>query len=421
MSKHRILILAVLFIFPVTCFAFQDQERKSVVIKNVNVLPMDSERVLKNQNVVIENGKIVAIGSPDKIKTNGAKIIDGTGKYLLPGLFDGHIHLRQADEKGLIQYLSAGITTAREMNGRPFLLEWRDKIKKGELLGPTLYVASPTIGNFSSPKEGYPTPKTPEDADMVVKKFGEQGYDWIKVYSFVPRDIYFALIRAARKYKIPIGGHPPIEINFQESLQMKSIEHLLGYVDPIMTPEAKELDEKDLRGVFHAVEIQEDKLPELAKKTKAAGVWNCPTVLFFDHRVPTERARQAWGKPELRKLGHQNRIKILRALYKAKANLLVCTDSDAGTDLFADSIYEEMGNMREAGLTPYEILKAATKNGAVFLNSNEFGTIDVGKRADLLMVECNPLKNIKCVEKQTGVMVRGRWITKQAFNKLLGK
>jgi len=379
----------------------------------VNVILMNENKVLDNQTIIIRNGIISEIGKAGEINIpEDAKIIDGKGKYMIPGLVDAHVHLRHTNKEALIRYLAAGITTVRDMNGRPFLLEWRKEIKRGQLLGPTLFVASPTIGNFSSPKEGYPTPETTQQADSLVREFKQQGYDWIKVWSFVPRDIYFALIKAAEKYEIPIGGHPPLGI-------MKSIEHLLGYVDPIMTEKAKKLDEQDMRGVFHAVEIKEEKLPALARKTNEAGVYNCPTILFFDHSVPTERVREAWEKPVLRKLGHENRVKIVRALHKAGAPLVLCTDSDAGDDLPASSIYEEIGNMREAGLSPYEVLKAATVKASNLLNSSKFGTIEEGKRADLLLLEGNPLENIDFVRQKIGVMVRGNWITKQNFKRIL--
>ncbi len=385
---------------------------KFKAFQNVSVLPMDEIRMLENQTVLVENDRIAAIGPVGLIDIpDNTYIVDGTNKVLLPGLVDSHIHLRHTDTTGLVSYLEAGITTAREMNGRPFLLDWRKRIKEGSLLGPTLYVASPTIGNFSSPREGYPTPTTAAQADSTIRRFAQQGYDWIKVYSFVPGDIFSAIIDAANKYGIPVGGHPPIEVSFEESLRMKSIEHLLGYLEPIMTDEARRLDEEDLRGVFHAVNFEKERLPDLAQRTKLAGVWNCPTVLFFDHRVPTERVRKAWEKTELRKLGHNNRLAIVQALHEAGAKLVVGTDSDAGDDLPAEAIHEEMANMVDAGLTPYEVLVAATKGAAEFLNGqSEFGTVSVGKRADLLMVNCNPLEDISCLKQRIAVMSRGNLI-----------
>ena len=405
--RGHFLILPLHLLFAAVAFG------QTTAFVGVDVVPMDRERVLLNQTVIVRGGIISQIGHARKVPIpTQATRIDGKGKFLMPGLVDSHIHLRQTNEKGLIQYLAAGVTTARDMNGRPSLLEWRRSINRGELLGPTLFVASPAIGSFSSPRDGYPTPRSVAEAESLIKRFVNEGYDWIKVYSFVPRDIFKAIMAAAAKHNIRVGGHPPLDISFDESLEMRSIEHLLGFLDPIMTPDAVELDKADLRAVFHAVDFDRSKLPELTGKMRNAGVWNCPTILFFDHRVPSEQVREAWDKPELRKLGHVNRVEITRQLHRSGARLLLCTDSDAGRNLPASSIYEEMRNMQAAELTPYQVLSAGTRDAAEFLGSRDFGLVGVGKRADLLLVECDPLKDLSCVEKLSGVMARGRWMTK---------
>ena len=380
---------------------------------NIHVVPMDgSERILERQTVLIEDHQIIALGQNEKIAIpEGTYIIDGTAKFLIPGLVDAHVHLRHADTTDLLSYLKAGVTTIREMNGRPFLLDWRKQIEKGALLGPTLYVASPTIGNFSSPREGYPTPTTIAQVDSTINRFAEQGYDWIKVYTFLPSDMFIPIIEAAARHGIPVGGHPPLGISFDDMLKMKSIEHLLGYLDPLMTKEAISLDEEDMRGVFHAVDYDKEGLIKLAQKTNLAGVWNCPTILFFDHRVPTERVRKAWEQPHLRKLGHENRVAIVKALHEAGADLVVGTDSDAGDDLPAEAIHEELANMLEAGMSAYQVLNAATNKAAEFLGGqSEFGTISVGKRADLIMLEHNPFEDLSSIKSPIHVMSRGNLI-----------
>lgn len=381
---------------------------------NVTVLPMHGERVLPDQTVLVEGEHIVAVGTSGFISLPAnATIIDGSGKTLLPGLIDGHIHLRHADSTGLMHYLRVGVTTAREMNGRPFILDWRDRIEAGTLLGPTLRVASPTIANWSSPREGYPTPETPAEADSTVRRFVEAGYDWIKVYSFIPPEIYHAVVDAAKRYDIPVGGHAPLSVPFDAALRMKSLEHLLGYTDRLMTEDARRLDAQDFRGVFHAVEFDESRLPAMAEATQEAGVWSCPTIHFFDYNLPTPQARESWDRPELRALGHTNRLKIVRALHQAGARLLVCTDSDAGDDLRADVIYDEIEAMHEAGMTRYEVLRAATADAAHFLDERAVGTISVGKRADLLLAECNPLVDLTCLRRLDAVMSRGQMVQPQ--------
>ena len=148
----------------------------------------------------------------------------------------------------------------------------------------------------------------------------------------------------------------------------------------------------------------------MAAATRDAGVWSCPTIHIFDAKLPAPQMQAAWEQPELRALGHTNRLKIVRALHEAGAGLLVCTDSDAGDDLPADVIYDEIEAMHQAGIPPYDVLRAATADAAMFLNVGEAGTVAVGKRADLLLVECNPLDDLTCLRELDMVVSRGRLI-----------
>ena len=406
---HALVLLALSLVPSAWAQTVPAPESDALAFVNVTVLPMDGARVLSDQTVLVKAGRIVALGASDFVPVPAeAEIIDGSGKTLLPGLIDGHIHLRGADSTGLMRYVQVGITTARKMNGRPFILNWRDRIEEGQLLGPALVVASPTIANWSSPREGYLTPETPAEADSTVRRFVEAGYDWIKVYSFIPSEIYHAVVDAAERYGIPVGGHAPLSVSFDEALRMRSLEHLLRYTDSLMTEEARRLDEQDFRGVFHAVEFDESGLPAMAEATRNAGVWSCPTIHFFDYNLPAPQAQESWERPELRAMGHENRLKIIRALHEAGARLLVCTDSDAGDDLSADAIYDEIEAMHEAGMTRYEVLRAATADAAEFLDESAVGTIAVGKRADLLLVECNPLNNLACLRELDIVLSRER-------------
>lgn len=381
-----------------------------VALVGFRVVPIEPPGVVEGWTVLVEGERIVALGpAAEVVVPDGARVIEGSGRFLLPGLVDCHVHLREAPPAALAEYLRAGVTTVRDMNGRPHLLAFRREVAEGRLTGPTLVVASPTLGNFSSPRDGYPTPETAAEATALVRRFAAEGYDWIKVWSFVPRPIFHALVDAARAEGLPIGGHPPLEIGIAEALRLDSLEHLLGYVDAAMTPAARELDAADLRATFHAVEVFADLLPPLAAATRAAGTWSCPTVLFFDHNAPAERMRPAWDRPEVRRLGHDTRIRILAALREAGAPIAVGTDSDAGDDLPADAIHEELANYVEAGFTPFEALAAAIRGGAGLLGLEaEIGSLAAGKRADLLVVRCDPTVDLACLRRPEMVMARGR-------------
>jgi imidazolonepropionase-like amidohydrolase len=391
---------------------------KAVAFINVNVIPMNRTRVLHNRTVIIRGARITQIGAAPKTRIpKGALIIDGRGNYLMPALADMHTHLYDPDSRSLLSYLISGVTTIRVMNGRPFQLQWREQIRRGELLGPTIYAAGPTIygrANSSSARAGFKEPTTVGEASQLVAEYKRAGYDFIKVYSFLSPELYAALVGEAEKQDIRVVGHVPWSVGIKGVLagRQSSVEHLFGYLEALETEESQKRSDVDFRNLFHAIEFREAQLPALARATREAGVWNSPTMVFFEKRLPFSGAREAWEQPALRKLGHENRKKVVRALHVAGAKLLLGTDSGEGQgSVMPDSILDELELLVEAGLTPYEAIKTGTVNAAEYLNAlSEFGTVSEGKRADLLIIECNPLSDVRCVRKPVGVMIRGRWL-----------
>ena len=296
------ILLIVLFLFGV-CEA-QASSLQPVAFVGVNVLTMDERGMLSDQTVIINEGIVQSIGNRSKAKIpSNARIIEGKNEVLMPGLIDAHIHLRKAEQPALMNYLKAGITTARDMNGRPKLLEWRKQINSGELIGPTLQVACPAIANWSSPKEGYPTPETEQEGRQLVRRFYNEGYDLIKVYTFLGVEGYRGIIEESKKVGIPVSGHVPVKVGLVECISsgIHSIEHLTEYVGTSLTKEAKELDDKDFRSIFGAGEINWAKLDSLVSLTKSHNVWNVPTLVWFDRNLPAPIAKEAWSNDSLRR------------------------------------------------------------------------------------------------------------------------
>lgn len=378
----------------------------------VDVLTMEHRELLQNQTVVIQGDRVTMIRAnnggrlPEDIRT-----VSGKGRVLMPGLVDAHIHLRHADSADLIDYLRTGITCAREMNGRPFLLEWRDRIDAGELVGPCLKVAAPTMGNFSSPKEGYPTPQSRAAAIEVVRRFGQQGYDWIKVYTFLPSDAFLGVIEQSKALGIPVGGHIPVEFGVLKSIAagIHSNEHLTEYVGSSLTADSQELDAADFRSLFGAGDIDWHRMDEAIRATVESQTWNVPTLIWFDRILPAPMASDAWADSDLRRQGSANRREIVRRLFAAGAALAVGTDSDAGDDLPASVIHDELEAMLEAGLDAYDTIRLATVGGANLIGlSSEIGTVTIGKRADLLLLRCDPSQDIACLREPEMVVARGK-------------
>jgi imidazolonepropionase-like amidohydrolase len=378
-------------------------------IVGADVFTMDGRGLLRNQTILIRDGRIAALGPADSVAYDPQNVetIGGAGRFVMPGLVDAHVHLREATEEALIRYLRAGVTTVRDMNGRPFLLDWRRRIEHGELAGPTLYLASPTLGNLSSPREGYPTPRTEQEGRAAVRRFQAAGYDWIKVYSFLPAAGFAGIVEEAARRRMPVGGHVPVAVGAEVFSGIRSIEHLTEYAGLSL---ADGEEDRDLRTVFHAGTLDSRKLDSLIRETVRAGVWNVPTLVWFDRNLPTRRVLEAWRHPELRAQGAFNRRLILRRLRDAGARIAVGTDSDGlGEHLSPFAILGELQAMTEAGFSRREVLRAATVGGAELLGGlAEFGTVTVGKRADLLVLFCDPREDLTCLADIDLVVARGR-------------
>lgn len=379
----------------------------------VNILAMDCDCVLENQTLLLSGGRIAGIGPAASTEIpDSYREVDGMGRFVIPGLGDMHVHFRDADETVLRNYLRAGITLVREMNGRPFLLKWRDEINEGERLGPQMFVASPTIANRSSPSEGFPTPETPAEARMRIKEFADAGYDLVKVYSFLAPDIFFAIMEAGREFGIEIAGHIPVAVSLEEALGagFRSNEHLTAYFDAVATEEGVALDAEDYRGIFFAAPIDDEKLARAVAATVDADMWNAPTIMWFTKNNANRRARDAWSDPALRKLGEANRLRVLKALHDGGAKLLAATDSDDGDQLYASALYEELALAVDAGLTPYEALRMSTTAPAEYLGLDDVGLVKPGYQADVAALACNPLTNIRCLQYIEWVFVDGRYV-----------
>ena len=381
-----------------------------LVVSDVALLDPQTGNLTLHTTVVIDEGRIRAIGNdghwiPDTT-------IDGKGAVLLPGLVEAHAHLREADESALEDYLEAGITTLRDMNGRPHVLRWRDEIANHARMGPRLIVASPTVANISSPHQGFPTPKTAEAGREVVDRFVSEGYDFIKIYTFLPTTAFDGIMARASERGVRVAGHAPLGVSLETLLAsgLWSLEHETGLAEAVATPASAKLDAKDHRGVFQGVEIDEKRLEEVAQMVARHGVWQVATMVYWENVPPPEIARRAWEDPDVRALGHRSRLQIVKALYEAGAPLAVGSDSDAGEHLSATAIWDEMELMVEAGLPPLHVVKAATAEGARMLGLGDVGQMRVGAEADLVLVRCNPAENIRCIRDPIAVIRRGELV-----------
>jgi imidazolonepropionase-like amidohydrolase len=342
-----------------------DKAPTAVAFVNVNVVPMDSERIVPGQTVIVRGDRISEVGPVDKIEIpREALRIDGVGKYLMPGLADMHAHLNYYDMVNL--FLANGVTTIRSMAGFDRQLTIREKIQKGDLIGPTVHIAGPVIESNPPYVPGSTIVETADQAARIVAEHAKAGYEFIKIYDSLSLECFDAVIKTAAKYGTPVVGHVPEAAGIEHALAsgMHSIEHLVGY-GPYL-----ELGD----GRFWT-KIDEEKMLHIAKVTSEAGAWNCV------RSESTNRVGEV-----------SNMKRMVKALHDAGAKILLGTDSQAAYVVAGFSIHEELQNLVDAGLTPYEAIRAGTRGAAECLGQlDEFGVVSVGLRADLILVQGNPL------------------------------
>ncbi len=416
---------------------------------NVALVPMDRERVVPDQTVIVRDGRIDAIGPANELDTpRGAAVVDGRGRYLMPGLADLHAHLPAAPtsqdviDSVLFLFVANGVTTVRGMMGHASHTDLRDRVARDEVLGPTLHVAGP-------PLEGGSVPDA-ETARAVVREQATAEFDFIKVID-VSAEVYRAIIETANEVGIPVVGHVPRAVGIREALGagQRSVEHLDGYI------EALEADDSPIRDADFLTRSKElpfhldpAKLPDLVRATREQGAWNVPTLALYHTFLARDRGEALKDqRPEVRYLpiawvdewiARKNdfldtpgrnvmgfaingpgvsrllelRKEVVKTLHDGDAKLILGTDALQLFMVPGFSVHREMGFLVESGLSPYQVLELATRNVAEHLGQlSEVGTIAVGKRADLILLEANPLDDVQNVLRRVGVMIRGRWVS----------
>jgi len=412
------------------------QPPKSVVFSNVSVVPMTGNQVLPNHTVVITGDRITAVGPARTAKVpEGATRIDGQGKYLMPGLAEMHGHIpggnapREFVDNVLFLYVASGVTTVRGMQGAPGQIDLREAAKRGEIVAPNLYLAGPQFSGGSV--------KSAEDAIARVKQQKSEGWDLLKVQEGLSVPAYDAMAKTAKQVGIRFGGHVPDEVGLLHAMDMgqETFDHIDGYVE--------QLDGR-------AKPVEDKALQDLVQRTKKAGAWIVPTMFVWETLQGPVTLESRTGLAELRympapqveqwtkgldsrlknpqydaaqaKLHIDNRMKILKALQDGGARILLGSDAPQQFNVPGFSIHREMRRMADAGINAYEIVKSGTANvGQYFKAQDSFGTIAVGQRADLILVDANPLENVSNVEKRSGVMVRGRWLPASEIDAALAK
>lgn len=421
----------------------------AIAITHVSLIPMTADTVLHDMTVIVRGERIHAIGRAGRTAVPaGARVIDGRGRYLMPGLVDAHIHLSNRldiDTVVAAVLLAKGVTTAIELGGMGLpgdsgRLQLRAAINAGQRPGPTLYIARAQANDSAMTREG---------GMRRVEEDHAAGYDLMKVYNRLSVEGYRGITLRAHQLGMPVVGHVVRPAGLEATLGsgQRGIVHMEEFLyqyfgfrssDTLAAQDAK---------------LDTAVIPYFARITARAGTYVTPTLVTYQaviahgedldrelarpevRYIPTALYDGAWIRERnerslifahprrlhhLRAGLHYQRL-LLQAMHREGVPLLVGTDAPVAGAVPGFSVHYELQNLVELGLSPYEALSAGTRNAAAYLRRDDFGTVEVGRRADLLLLSSNPLDDIRNARSITGVMARGRWFDERALADLLAR
>jgi imidazolonepropionase-like amidohydrolase len=415
-----------------------------VAFVNASVIPMDTERVLPDQTVVVAEGRIVAIGPTATVDVPAQALrIDATGRYLMPALADMHVHLLGESwnamfppneqrarkdvpfERFMFPYIANGVTTVQVLMATSEDLAVREEVRKGTMIGPRMILARMIDG----PEQAWPPPlntwvATPAEAREAVLQAKRDGYDKMKVYSFLTEETYDAVVATANEIGMEVMGHVPnaLSVEYVIEKKQKAIAHSEELAKHTPAYDAANVD----RYSTLLAESGTWLIPTLVTTHNfldlfedADGVFNRPGGQYHNHAM--QRGAWAFMVDKLyRPIPPEHRAKLREAYFNFQRPLTKAAH-DKGVKLLAGSdammpgliagfsLHGELREFVDIGLTPYQALRTATTNPFEYLGESDKGMIALDQRSDLLLVEANPLEDVSAASKIAGVLMRGQW------------
>jgi imidazolonepropionase-like amidohydrolase len=422
-----------------------------------------SGSVEQDRAVVIRGGRITAVTSAAGLTPpDFAQVVDGTGKYVIPGLWDMHVHTAFGDwfPRGrdviLPLFIANGVTGVRDMGGDlPVLLPWRKQIAAGEIVGPRMVVSGPMLdGYLPDGKLRFPSSvpvTTPADGVKAVDALKAQGAEFIKVQSVIPHDAYVAAAQEAHKQGLPFVGHVPDHIKITESVALgqKSIEHFMGVLEGCSSQEDKLLAGPTEDTKLLLSSRDDAKCEKLIALLAQSHTWQVPTMVWnrqgtlldqvdlahqpLDKYVPAYWRDVTWKrfydemmpgvKADVLSVRQQEIAEMLRmigVLHKGGVEFMAGTDTAPGIYVMPGfSLHDELANFVEGGFSPMDALATATSNPAKFLGRDDMGAVAPGNVADLVVLDKNPLADIQNTRAISGVVADGRYYDRAHLDGLL--
>ena len=479
MTNTKVLALAMLVLLSSTRSTISTTPR--LVLTHVTVIDMTGATPKPDMTVIIEGQKIISIeGSKETPVSRDAVIVDASGKYLIPGLWDMHLHTvygsAKETESILLPLLVAnGITGIRNPGSTISITQinrWRQLIADGVLIGPRIFVGQQVDGPGGPNVSFVYRVKTEAEARSAVQRIKREGFDFVKVYTRLSRAAFFAAADESRRLGIPFAGHVPTSVNDGEASDagQKSIEHLEGMLVSTSSDEGRirqgelqyeakllalngrpaptELEDENFKFVTASLDtFDEEKARRLYAVFVRNGTYQCPTLVihqawaslrhpefFEDPRlryIPVKHRKsvdfyldpaRSWSteRKVVTERLFQDRLRMVSSLQRAEVELLAGTDASFGYPVAGFALHDELGLFVQAGLTPMEALKTATYNPAKYFGLlNSLGTVEPGKIADLVLLNANPLDDIGNTKRIEAVIVNGRYLSRTHLDKLL--
>ena len=411
----------------------------TIAFVDVTVLPMDSERTLANHTVIVKGERIAEVGPASSVSIPAdARRIEGSGKFLIPGLAEMHGHNPalgsppEMFERVFFLFVANGVTTVRSMLGFPGQLEWREKARRGDFIAPNLYLAGPSFTG-----SGPDATRTTQQAIDRVRAQKTEGWDLLKVHPGLKLEVYDAMAKTAKEVGMEFSGHIPAAVGLVRAIErgQTTVDHLDGYIEHLNARNAP---------------IDPNALDAIVRKTRDSHTWVVPTMVLWETILGSAELDELVAFPELQYMPRQmvenwktiydrkvsawtfnarqakriaaNRKVLLKALADGGVNIIFGTDAPQQFSVPGFSIHREMRAMQEAGMSNFAILQSATKNVGDYCKERDtFGTVAAGQRADLVLLNGNPIQDLGNVAQRAGVMVRRKWIAEPEIQARLAK
>lgn len=422
----------------------QSIEHKKMAFIGVNLIPMDRDTVLNNVTVYVDNDFISGISEGDKPVPDGYFKIQAQGKYMMPGLTDMHVHI--SDNGDMLKFLKYGVTSVRNMADIPGwtrligfsdILTLREKQKQKKIFGPDIYTCGFCLDGKKpvSPMNKVITDSTAARKEVLKEK--KKGYDFIKIYDKLSPEAYRSIVAAAKENNMRFMGHVPKKVGIETALNdgIHSVEHLLGYID------------NDIADYS----IPLEKIDGIIEMTRSNPTYNCPTIVVWNNLPRENEYDDLKNNPEFKFVNGQIRwlwrtslpyyykksypdkknypkrmaeltMDLTKKLYEKECQLLIGTDANVIGTFVGHSTWQEMELFSKCGISNYDILCSATRTSSKALGKEELiGSIETGKKANLILLDKNPLENIENIRTIAGITINGFYFTRELIEHLVEK